>query len=543
MKRWFKILLVLLLVISYVGSVTVAFVTAKRHIEEYLFADAYNFDSVLREEDLEATTVDEYICQLYREKYGYQSFELKDLEMPVCCILAYDENGSCVASVGDHPDGLLRFNMTVTDDEGNETTLPPLRLKSYMTESVVNAITSCAERTYFHDTESLYVQQLTYTEINGEMVPVSLILGDKYGGMRSDEIKLTHHTATASLSGGIIEDGIETIELTLFGFVDCRYNQSLQQFFRDTFSGHESITPGWNKLSPERSYLPLSWFHDQNFLLIIQMQIQKIAGKRYEIYWFAAAKPVSLTLRSTEFLTATFRITCFFIIVSMLSFIAYQMIYKRWLQLDEAQRAFAAAAAHELKTPLAIIQNQSEFILEKVDPKKTEEYVRSIYDESLRMNRLVAMLLQYNRLSMAGKVTRNQVSLSAIAVEEAEKYRSLAAAKGVAFECDIKDGVNVKANSDLIALVIDNFLSNAVKYTLAGKQVTLTLREHTLTVRNEGAPITASKQAIWGALYHSEQASDSSGMGLAVSKQILQLHHYRYGFKNDPNGVSFFFSF
>ncbi|MBR0541984.1 MAG: ATP-binding protein [Clostridia bacterium] len=104
-----------------------------------------------------------------------------------------------------------------------------------------------------------------------------------------------------------------------------------------------------------------------------------------------------------------------------------------------------------------------------------------------------------------------------------------------------------KANAELIALVIDNYLSNAVKNTEAGNIIEVRLNTLGLTVFNEGKPIDEKEgRNLWDVFYKEDKArtkngDNSTGMGLAICKQILMLHKFQYGYKNMPGGVEFFF--
>lgn len=226
---------------------------------------------------------------------------------------------------------------------------------------------------------------------------------------------------------------------------------------------------------------------------------------------------------------------------------AINLILKKNQRMNEAKQAFTSAAAHELKTPIAVIQNQCECIMENVAPEKNDEYIASIYDESIRMNKLVMDLLQYNRLAMSSNIQKQRVCLSDIVKAEIEKYRPLADDKSVDIKVNVKDGIMVSANADLIALVIDNYLSNAIKHTKPNHPITVLFRSKRLSVINFGSRIELENQSdLWDVFYRADKArtsddDNSTGMGLAISKQILQLHKFKYGFDNLSNGVEFYF--
>ncbi len=224
-------------------------------------------------------------------------------------------------------------------------------------------------------------------------------------------------------------------------------------------------------------------------------------------------------------------------------------LYNKNEQMTRSQRAFTSAAAHELKTPLAVIQNQCECVMENVAPEKNEEYIKSVYDEAVRMNSIVTNLLQYNRLVNADKVQKEKCNLAEIVLTETEKYKVFAKTKGVQMEVVLltkKSEIN--CNRDLISMAVDNYLSNAIKYATGEKKVVVTLDGKTFSVYNtsEGIPEEIKKD-LWNILSRGSAArtkdGTSTGMGLPICAEIFKAHGYEYGYKNVKDGVEFYFTF
>ena len=239
----------------------------------------------------------------------------------------------------------------------------------------------------------------------------------------------------------------------------------------------------------------------------------------------------------------------FFIFGAIIIFVTSKY-YDKTKAFEESKNAFISAMTHEMKTPIAIIQNQCECVLENIAPEKNQEYLKSIYDETQKMNKLVTDMLQYNRIVQTNKLTLEKCNLSEIVKEEAEKYKKQLDSHEKTVTLNIKETAIVKCDKNLIALVIDNMLSNTIKHTENGGEVIVTVKDgvdgYKVTVYNSGSTVPENeKEKIWSVLYKTDKSrtdrDKSSGVGLAVSAKILDLHKSSYGCENVENGVKFYF--
>lgn len=217
-------------------------------------------------------------------------------------------------------------------------------------------------------------------------------------------------------------------------------------------------------------------------------------------------------------------------------------IFNKQKELNNARQAFTSGAAHELKTPITIINNQCECLIKKVSPEKNDEYISAIYRQNKHMANLVGKLLQYNRITK-DTLNKTKFDIKELVEEEIEKYKLLADEHDVNIDTDLKRKT-INADRDLIALVVDNFISNAIKNTNSGDKIRISFSADRLSVFNEGKPIddeTGSK--IWEVFTRStdNDVIESHGMGLATCKKILDLHKFKYGYINKLAGVEFYF--
>lgn len=273
-------------------------------------------------------------------------------------------------------------------------------------------------------------------------------------------------------------------------------------------------------------------------------------GEKYYTVAYASRYNTFMTTLSSTYFSSYIYLALFSVLFTGLFFLFISFkFYKKSEALENSKRTFISAAAHELKTPLAVIQNQCECVIENVVPEKNEEYLRSIHDEAVRMNQIVSSLLSFNRISATDKITKEKCNLSALVSREVEKYTSFAKSKGVEMTFDYDKEVFVSCNEELMSLAVDNYLSNAVKYATGEKKVHITLTkdksDFTLEVFNTCEPIPWSKiSTLWDMFERNDESrtrdGSSTGMGLPICKKVFELHGFSKGYSPRENGAVFF---
>jgi signal transduction histidine kinase len=152
--------------------------------------------------------------------------------------------------------------------------------------------------------------------------------------------------------------------------------------------------------------------------------------------------------------------------------------------LERLERSFKQAsrfsgdAAHELKTPLAILQGELERTLQQADPgSEVQQRLSNLLDEVRRLSGIVRKLLLLS-LADAGQMNlhRVEMDLSGLLIEMLEDIELLAS--HLEIQTEIADGLSVLGDRDLLIQVLQNLISNAIKYNLqtAGFGLRLTVR-------------------------------------------------------------------
>ena len=207
------------------------------------------------------------------------------------------------------------------------------------------------------------------------------------------------------------------------------------------------------------------------------------------------------------------------------------------------------AMAHDLKTPLGIIKNYGEVLLEEQNPQKRERYVKTIIEESDSMNEAVISMLDLSKME-AGTYPMELSSLSVSELAEglAERMEGMTERKGVRIARKIQPTDRILADKKLLVNILSNFLSNALRHTKSGGYIELEVGQGQkgirISVKNEGEPISAEEMTkIWNSFYRSDAArrrgDGGSGLGLAIVRNACLMHGGTYGCQNETDGVRF----
>lgn len=219
---------------------------------------------------------------------------------------------------------------------------------------------------------------------------------------------------------------------------------------------------------------------------------------------------------------------------------------ERVTQLEGVRKDFVSNFTHEIKTPLGIINGFSELVELEQDEKKRNEYIDIIQNEAKRINELVLAMLDLSKLESQNiSLTMEDVDLLDIVDESLDSMAYLLEKKNIHLNAEL-DSATIHADHFKIEMVINNFISNALRYTEDGKSVYVHLDEHCFEVENEGAQIPNDEvEKIWLTFHKVDKArnEEGTGLGLAICKAILDLHHFEYGVKNTDKGVLFYFKF
>ena len=205
------------------------------------------------------------------------------------------------------------------------------------------------------------------------------------------------------------------------------------------------------------------------------------------------------------------------------------------LELTHSRLVFFTNISHELRTPLTLIADPVEMLLEDSGIKgKSRELLKMVKRNAVALQQLVSSILDFRKIQN-GKM---ELILYRFDLVKALKmwvgdFQLTAERKQIKLHLDIADSVGsqeVVADKEKIARVVFNLLSNALKYTPAGGDIFVSLKDEDgkfrLDVRDTGKGISQEEAGkIFERFFQAKGAASGTGIGLALVKSFVELHH------------------
>ena len=229
--------------------------------------------------------------------------------------------------------------------------------------------------------------------------------------------------------------------------------------------------------------------------------------------------------------------------------VSYNRMLERLSAAFEIQRQFTANAAHELRTPLALMQVQLDLYHSNSHPDNdadTVQMIKMVTEQNDRLNKMVKTLLDMSELQTVGR--DDEIILDALVDEVWEDLEPLAEGKNIRLIGKCKD-ITMVGSDILIYRLVYNLVENAIKYNHSGGQVTVTAdrkEKHVyLSVEDTGAGIPEElKERVFEPFFRVDKSRSRElggvGLGLALVREIVRVHDGSITVKSNPSGGTIF---
>ena len=209
-------------------------------------------------------------------------------------------------------------------------------------------------------------------------------------------------------------------------------------------------------------------------------------------------------------------------------------------KMEQLRKEFIAQFTHEIKTPLAIINGNIDLLENVDDEDKKAKYIEVINKEISVINDLVLQMLDLSKLeAKAVTLDKKEIDLRELTEDIVDDYEQLLMDKKLKIEIQGED-VLIVSDRKRIEMVIQNYLSNAIKHALINSTIIIKIKENEFSIKNKGKQIDENRMdTIWESFVSDDQKG--TGLGLAIVRNILELHEMSYGVHNLEDGVEFYF--
>jgi len=192
---------------------------------------------------------------------------------------------------------------------------------------------------------------------------------------------------------------------------------------------------------------------------------------------------------------------------------------------------FISNVSHEIKTPLAVIQNYAKALSSDIlSTEKREQYLSGLIVQTQKLSNLITNILKLNKLENQEIVPEiEEIDLAELVRVTTLQYENLIEKKNLELVCDI-DEMKIVSSASLLEIVLNNLISNAIKFTDEGGKITISLKQNKthafIRVKDTGAGISNEVgQHIFEKFYQGDTSHsiEGNGLGLALVKKVIDL--------------------
>ncbi|HIT59789.1 MAG TPA: HAMP domain-containing histidine kinase [Candidatus Fimousia stercorigallinarum] len=215
--------------------------------------------------------------------------------------------------------------------------------------------------------------------------------------------------------------------------------------------------------------------------------------------------------------------------------IEFNQMFDRLEDSFEAEKQFSSDVSHELRTPLSVIRSQCEYMLGEAKTEEEAGEIRVILNQAEKVIQLITQLLTISRCERGGEYFQKQeFNFSFMAEMVVDTLQEMAEEKQIELSADIEENLKIIGEETLLMRMLMNLIENAIYYGKEHGFVKVKIRQDgdriCGSVQDNGIGIAEENlDKIWKRFYREDKSrsntTNGTGLGLAMVKWIVQLHH------------------
>jgi signal transduction histidine kinase len=191
-------------------------------------------------------------------------------------------------------------------------------------------------------------------------------------------------------------------------------------------------------------------------------------------------------------------------------------------------------SSHELQTPLAIIRNKLELLIQSKNLGEEEmEIIESVFEAVKRLTMLNKGLILIAQIDNRQYSETNKVRLDRVVQNTVKNFLYQIEEKGIQLNTQIEEDCKINTNPILVEILVNNLISNAIKHNLPNGRLRIELDQSHFLVENSGKPLSEEAENMFERFKKDSDSDQSVGLGLSIVKKICTLLGHRIVYKNE----------
>ncbi|WP_421871186.1 sensor histidine kinase [Marinoscillum sp.] len=183
-------------------------------------------------------------------------------------------------------------------------------------------------------------------------------------------------------------------------------------------------------------------------------------------------------------------------------------------------KEYTENTSHEIQTPLAIIKNKAEMLLQEPLNEQQLTEVSKIYEAATRLARLKDGLSLLTKIENNQYIKTDRIDLKPYLENKLASFEELIELKSLQVDTEYRATPVISMNADLAYILITNLISNAIKHNVHGGWIKVDLDEHQLVIKNTGNELLVPTEELFERFKRNSDSRESTGLGLSLIQRI-----------------------